>query len=106
MACYRGGWAGGGGEWEAGGGLNLLLGPLGLAMGPRSASHRPKHAWMALADVSLSLGLIADPCLPCCTPHASQCLSHEFTWSTKLPLERQTSQPSPVMALCMCSVQV
>ena len=32
MACYRGGWMGGGGaggrgRWEAGGGLSLPLGP-------------------------------------------------------------------------------
>ena len=53
MASYmgvggqEGGGAGGGGEWEAGGRLNLSLGLFGLAMSPRSASHRPKHAWMA-----------------------------------------------------------
>ena len=33
-------------------------------------------------------------------------LSREFTGSTKLALEEQTSQPRLVMALCMCSVQV
>ena len=48
MACYRGGWAGGGGVsggggWEAGGRLNPPLGLFGLAMDPRNASHRPKH---------------------------------------------------------------
>ena len=45
MACYGGGWVGGGkGGWEARGGLNPPLGLFRLAMSPRSASHRPKHA--------------------------------------------------------------
>ena len=43
------------GGWEAGGRLNPPLGLFGLAMGPRSASHRLKHARMALIDISLSL---------------------------------------------------
>ena len=59
-----------------------------------------------LRDISLSLGGFSDPCLPCSALHWSHCLSREFTGSAKLALEKQTGQPSPVMALCMCSVQV
>ena len=40
---------------------------------------------------------------PSCGSH---CLSHELTGSKKLAVEKQTSQPSPVMVLYMCSVQV
>ena len=39
-------------------------------------------------------------------PHGSHCLSCEFIGLAKLPLEKQTSKPSLLMALCMCSVQV
>ena len=42
----------GGGGWEAGGGLHRPNGPFGVAMSPRSASHRPRHDWRALRDVS------------------------------------------------------
>ena len=55
-----GGWEGGGvgvgGGWEAGGGLHRPTGPFGVAMGPRSASHRPRHDWRALRDVSPTQG--------------------------------------------------
>ena len=50
------GWAGGGGGWEAGGGPHRPTGPFGVVMSPRSASHRPRHDWMALRDVSLTQG--------------------------------------------------
>ena len=36
-------------------------------------------------------------------PHGSHCLSHEFAGSAKLALEKQTSPPSMVIAMCMCS---
>ena len=58
-----GGWAGGrgggvgvGGGWEAGGGLHRPTGLFGVAMSPRSASHRPRHDWRALRDVSPTQG--------------------------------------------------
>ena len=60
---YKGGGAGGegggvgvGGGWEAGGGLHVQLDCLGVAMSPRSASHRPRHDWRALRDVSPTQG--------------------------------------------------
>ena len=52
----EGGGVGGGGGWEAGGGLHRPTGPLGVAMSPRSASHRPRHDWRALRDVSPTQG--------------------------------------------------
>ena len=36
-----------------------------------------------LKDVSLPLGWISDPCLPCSTLHGSYSLSCEFIWSEK-----------------------
>ena len=47
---------GGGGGWEAGGGLHRPTGLFGVAMSPRSASHRPRHDWRALRDVSPTQG--------------------------------------------------
>ena len=46
----------GGGGWEAGGGLHRPTGLFGVAMSPRSASHRPRHDWRALKDVSPTQG--------------------------------------------------
>ena len=51
-----GGWVEGVGGWEAGGGLHRLTGLFGVAMSPRSASHRPRHDWRALRDVSPTQG--------------------------------------------------
>ena len=53
-----GGWGGVGvgGGWEAGGGLHRPTGLFGVAMSPRSASHRPRHDWRALRDVSPTQG--------------------------------------------------
>ena len=54
-----GGWrgrAGGGGGREAGGGPHRPTGPFGVAMSQRSASHRPRHDWRALRDVSPTQG--------------------------------------------------
>ena len=87
------------GGWTAKGRLYHPLGLFRLAMSPRSASHRPKNALDGLRDVSLPLGSISDPCLPCSALHGFYCLSHGFTWSAKLALEKQTSQPSLVMPL-------
>ena len=69
MDCmYKGvvgweGWVGGGGVggrgwggWEAGGGLHRPIGLFGVAMSTRSASHRPRHDWRALRDVSPTQG--------------------------------------------------
>ena len=53
---WEGGGVGGGGGWEAGGGLNRPTGLFGVAMSPRSASHRPRHDWRALRDVSPTQG--------------------------------------------------
>ena len=52
---WRGG-VGGGDGWEAGGGLHRPTGLFGVAMSPRSASHRPRHDWRALRDVSPTQG--------------------------------------------------
>ena len=46
----------GGGGWEAGGGLHRPTGLFGVAMSPRSASHRPRHDWRVLRDVSPTHG--------------------------------------------------
>ena len=46
----------GGGRWEAGGGLRLPIGLFGVAMSPRTTSHRPRQAWRALRDASLTQG--------------------------------------------------
>ena len=51
-----GGWVEGAGGWEAGGGLHCPTGLFGVAMSPRSASHRPRHDWRALRDVSPTQG--------------------------------------------------
>ena len=51
-----GGGVSGGGGWEAGGGLHRPTGLFGVAMSPRSASHRPRHYWRALRDVSPTQG--------------------------------------------------
>ena len=62
-----GGWAGGRGVgWVEGAGgkpeagytaqLDRPTGPPGVAMSPRSASHRPRHDWRALRDVSPTQG--------------------------------------------------
>ena len=47
---------GGGGEWETGSGLYLPIGLFGVAISPRSASHRPRHNWRALRDISPTQG--------------------------------------------------
>ena len=78
-------------------------GPFGVAMSPRNASHRPRHDWRALRDVSPTQGWISDPHLPSSAPHGSHCLSRDFTRSAKPALEKQTSQLSPAMHQCMDS---
>ena len=75
-------------------------------MSPRSASHRPRHDWRALRDVSPTQGWISDPHLPSSAPHGSHCLSRDFTRSAKPALEKQTSQLSPAMHQCMDSAWV
>ena len=75
-------------------------------MSPRSASHRPRHDWKALRDVSPTQGWISDPHLPSSALHGSHCLSRDFTRSAKPALEKQTSQLSPVMHQCMDSAWV
>ena len=42
--------------YKAGGGLHRPTGLFGVAMSPRSASHRPRHDWRALRDVSPTQG--------------------------------------------------
>ena len=94
------------GGWEARGGLHLPTGLFGVAMSPRSASHRPRHNWRALRDVSPTQGWISDPYLPSSALYGSHCLSRDFTRSANPALEKQTSQLSPVMQQCMDSVWV
>ena len=108
MGGWEGGGAGGGGGWEARGRFNLQLGPFGLGMGPRSASHRPKHAPMVQETSPHHWGELQTHAFHVAPSHGSHCLSHEFTGLAKLmiTLEKQTSQPSLVIALYMCSVRV
>ena len=75
-------------------------------MSPRSASHRPRHDWRALRDVSPTQGWISDPHLPSSALHESHCLSRDYTRSAKPCLEKQTSQFSPVVHQCMDSAWV
>ena len=56
MSGWEGGGVGGGGGWEAGGRLHRPTGLFGVAMSPRSASHRTRHDWRALRDVSPTQG--------------------------------------------------
>ena len=56
MGGWEGGVVGGGDVWEAGGRLHCPIGLFGVAMSPRSASHRPRHDWKALRDVSPTQG--------------------------------------------------
>ena len=86
--------------------LDRPTGLFGVAMSPRSASHRPRHDWRALRDVSPTQGWISDPHLPSSAPHGSHCLSRDFTRSAKPALEKQTSQLSPAMHQCMDSAWV
>ena len=96
---------GGGGGWRGWVGSRRRVTPsnwtVGVAMSPRSASHRPRHDWRALRDVSPTQGWISDPHLPSSALHGSHCLSRDFTRSEKPALEKQTSQLSPVMQQCM-----
>ena len=92
---------GGGCGLEAGGGLHHPIGLFGVAMNPRSATHRPRHNWRALRDVSPTQGRISDPYLSFSALHGSHCLSRDFTRSVKPALEKQTSQLSPVVQQCM-----
>ena len=95
-----------GGGWEVGGGLHHPTGLFGVAMNPRSASHRPRHDWRALSDVSPTRGWISDPHLPSSALHGSHCLSRDFTRSAKPTPEKHTSQLSLVMQQCTSSVWV
>ena len=77
-----------------------MLGLL-LAMSPRSASYRPmaKHARGSKKHLTTT-GVNFRPMRPPCSALLGSCfLSSEFTWSVKLALEKQTSQPNLVMAL-------
>ena len=94
---------GGGGGWEARDGLHCPIGLFGVAMSPGSASHRPRHDWRALRDVSPTQGGISDPHLPSSALHGSHYLSRDFTRSVKPALKKQTSQLSPVMQQCIDS---
>ena len=101
-------WEGGGGGsgWEAGGGLYLPIELFGVSVSQRSASHRPRQAWRALRDVSLTQGWKLGPYLPSSVLHGSHCLSHDFTWLAKPALEKQTSKLSLLMQQCTGSVWV
>ena len=81
-------------------------GLFGVAMSPRSPSHRPRHDWRALRDISPTQGWISDPYLPSSALHGSHCLSRDFTRSAKPCLEKQTSQLSPLMQQWTGSVWV
>ena len=45
---------GGRGGWEVRDSFYLPIGLFGVAMSPRTISHRPKQAWRALRDASLT----------------------------------------------------
>ena len=106
MGRWEGGGVGGRSGWEARGGLHLPIGLFGVAMSPRSASHRPRQDWRALGEVSPTQGWISDPYLPSSALHGSYCLIHDFTWSAKPGLEKQTNKLSPLMQWCTGSVWV
>ena len=59
-----------------------------------------------LRDVTLTLGPVSDPYLPSSALHGPHRLSCDFKQSEKPALEKQTSQLSLVMPLCMSSVWV
>ena len=101
MTCIRGGWEGGGlGRWWAAGGrLYPLLGLFGVTMSPRSASPRSRYALKGLRGVILPQEQIQTHAVHIVPLHRPRCLSHDFTWSAKLALEKQTSQLSLVMTL-------
>ena len=86
----------------------IISGLFGLAMSPRlpevSAIDPNMLRWCKRHLPITGVNFRSMP--PCSTLHGSHCLSCEFTRSAKLVLEKQTNQPSLVMALCMCSVQV
>ena len=56
LGWVEGGGVGGGVGWEAGGGLHHPIALFGVVLSPRSASHRPRHDWRALRDVSPTQG--------------------------------------------------
>ena len=88
--------------------LNYFSGLFGLAMSPRlpemPAIGPNMLRWCKRCLPITGVNFRSMP--PCSTLHGSHCLSCEFTGSAKLILEKQSSQLSLVMALCMCSVQV
>ena len=106
MARYRGGWVGGGGAGQGWIGIQRWVKPsfgtVWASYGPQRCQPEAQTCLNGIRDISPSLGEY----LPSRTPHGSHCLSHAFTGSAKLALEKQTSPPSLVIALCMCSVQV
>ena len=67
-------------------------------MSVRSASHKLNMP-RGPRNVSLTLGLISDPCLPSGALHVPQCCGRHFTWLAKLALEKQTIQLSLAIPL-------
>ena len=113
MTHYRGGWAEGGGAVGGEGGWRWVKTSIGTAW--TSYASQKCQPWAqtcldGLRDDSLSLqGEVQAHAFHVVTwsaLHGSDCLSHEFTGSAKLVVEKQTSQPSLIMALCMCCVEV
>ena len=73
-------------------------------MSPTSTSHKPRQAWRAKRHLT-NTGGISDPHLLSSSLHAwAHCLSHDFRWSAKSTLEKQTSQLSLVLQQCTGSV--
>ena len=97
---------GNGSEWEVRGGLYLPTQLFGVSMSPRSGSHRPRQYCRAVKDISLTQGWIPDPYFIYSALPGPHCLSHNFTWSAKPALEKQTSQLGPLIQQCMGSVWV
>ena len=82
--------------WTAGGGLYVTS--VRVAMSVRSVNHKLNMP-RGLRDVSLTLELISDPCLPSGALHVPHCCSRHFTWPAKLVLEKQTIQLSLAIPL-------
>ena len=85
---------GGEGRCTVGGWLNTSLGLFGLAVSYKVKAIGPSMLRGPKRRLTTT-GVNFRP-MPL---HGSCCLSYEFTWSAKLTLGKQTSQPSLVMVL-------
>ena len=66
-------------------------------MSPRSASQMPKQAWRAQETSHYHRGEFQTHAFHVVPFIGPLCLSHEFTWSEKHTLEKQTSRHATIM---------